>query len=85
MAWLCRNGLVLRSSSDLHRWNVDGVGCLSSGARVTGGNCCFSGGWFLTMVLARGLVSWKKFLLLKDCVCTGWCPMRCEENGERGG
>ena len=39
MAWLCRNELVLRGSSNWHRWNVYGEGCLASGARVTGGNC----------------------------------------------
>ena len=50
MAWLCRKGLILRSSSDLHRWNVDGEGCLASGVRATGENCRFFG-W---MVLGGG-------------------------------
>ena len=45
----------------------------------------FSAGWFSVVDPASRLVFWKKFLLLEDCVCVGWCPMRCDENGERGG
>ena len=45
----------------------------------------FSGGWFSAVGPASGLVSWKKFLLLKAFGGAEWCLMRWYETGERGG